>query len=196
MTHPLWFDAVSDTSIRQGDIFFDLTVPVAGHSADTFPIAKDQDAGWPISVIEGDWVVFSASCDLEAGRSVEYPIIGRLFSVSDLIDEADRSQRARQKAEVLRRGLVPSKHLFADVETEGLVLQKRFADYRQHVCVPYKYLQSACAAGPRLRLKSPHREAFGNWVGNNFSRVGIEDQEQIPTDNAGVSEGLIAELNN
>lgn len=195
MTYPSWHEVVSDSTIRQGDIFFDLPVPVAGHKPDDFPIKRGTDTGWPISTIEGNWVVFSASCDLQAGRSVRYPIIGRLFSVDELIEPTDKSRRARQKAEVLRRGLIPSKHLFADADVEGVTLTRQYADYRHHVCVPYQYLQSACEAGPRLRLKSPHREAFGNWVGNNFSRVGIEDDEQIPADNAGISEGLVAELN-
>ena len=41
------------------------------------------------------------------------------------------------------------------------------------------YLRRACG-GKRLRLVSPHREAFGNWVASNFSRVGVEDDAQIP----------------
>ena len=38
--------------------------------------------------------------------------------------------------------------------------------------------------GKRLRLRSPYRESFGNWVGGNFARVGVEDVGQIPRQSA------------
>lgn len=189
-----WYELVSDDSLRQGDIFRDLTIPII---PEDLPLLTEPDSRTDVR-IDIQWktdtfIVFTASCDLEKGRAIRYALIGRIVELEAALPSTDKSRDRRKKAEVLRRGLMPSKFRLASFDKIQPYFPDSVVDYRVHFTVPVEYLRQACQ-GQRLRLRPPFRESFGNWVGANISRVGIEDEDQIPPDRVGMSESALLEL--
>ena len=188
-----WYDVVDDDSLRQGDIFTKLIVPLLPDNLE--PLSPDivqSDSPLDIQWKDGDWIVFSASCDLDVARNVPFALLGRVLPMEDALGSGN-ARNQRQKAELIRRGLMPSKFRLAEHLEMTPAFPDSVVDYRVHVTMPVLFLRRACK-GPRLRLKSPFREQFGNWVGSNISRVGIDDHMQIERDNAGVSDARLLEM--
>lgn len=93
---------------------------------------------------------------------------------------ARHSENDRKKAlEVLRKGYWPSRFLLSACGAVNPVFELALVDYRNRALLPHAYLVRN-AQGPRLRLKSPFREQFGQWVGSCISRVGPENATLIP----------------
>ena len=176
-----WYEIIDNDSLRQGDIFRDLIV--FGLPQD-LPIPEKEPAPEEELTVRatwypaGDWIVMSASCDLERGsKSYPFLLIGR---VQPATPETIRSPgKFDEVLEVLKRGLEPTVFLLAEYPEIDPPFEQSFVTFRPHVTVPLEYLKRACT-GPRLRLRPPFREQFGNWVGENISRVGIEVNAQIP----------------
>lgn len=175
----LWYQVVEDTTLRQGDIFQKL---LAFALPQELPVLKEPpkpdelipvEAGWEV----GDWILMSASCDLERS-AVKYPyvLVCRISPATSLGAKSDKKLRDQQ--EVIRKGYDPLRFLLAE-HPDDPFLPLSVVVFRPHLTLPSDYLRRACV-GRRLRLRSPHREAFGNWVASNFSRVGVEDNVQVP----------------
>ena len=177
----LWYKVVEDTTLRQGDIFRNVlafalpqSLPLLNGNPkpdDLLPV----EAEWEV----GDWILMSASCDLERGAA-KYPhvLVCRIWPLTEDRLGAKTDKKLRQQQEVIRKGYDPMKFLLAEHPGDPN-LPLSFAAFRPHLTLPLEYLRRACV-GKRLRLLSPHREAFGNWVASNFSRVGVEDDVQVP----------------
>ena len=185
-----WYEIIEDDSLRQGDLFRDLVVPLLPDSLklpDKIEPTDSIDIQWK----EGTWILFSASCDLQAQRS-NFALLGLVVPLEQMLELGNTKNR-RQRAEILRRGLMPSKFRLAEHPELEPPFGDSVVDYRVHVTVPVPFLRRACIS-PRLRLKPPLREQFGSWVGSNISRVGIEDEMQIERDKAGVSDARLLEM--
>lgn len=179
---PYWYEIVNDDSIRQGDIFRnllavwlpdDLPIPDVGHEAETL-------AGTRLKFERADWIVLSASCDVQPGRPTRSQpvLLGRVYPfTAENLNNVRSDKDLRERIEVFRRGLDPMRYLLAEHRTAP-EFPLSFAVFRLQLTMPLQYVQR-CAVGPRLRIKSPHRERFGNWAGECLSRVGIEDAEQV-----------------
>ena len=177
----LWYEVVEDATLRQGDIIRNVVVfafpqdlPVLNRQ----PEPEEQftvKADWLIA----DWIVMSASCDVDREtRKYPWVLVGRIFpATSEKLGDA-KGTKLKQTLEVIRKGLDPQRFLLAPHPGDP-ELPLSFAEYRPHVTVPKEYLVRA-SMGKRLRLRPPYRESFGNWVGSNFARVGVEDVGQIP----------------
>jgi len=176
----LWYDVVEDSDLWQGDIIRNLLAyafPQDLPILDATP-APDAElavkAGWQV----GDWIIMSASCDLD--RDLEkYPfvLVCRVWPASPERLGVVKPKKLQEAREVMRKGYDPLRFLLAEHPGDPH-LDLSFAEYRPHLTLPRDYLRRACV-GKRLRLKPPYREWFGNWVGSNFSRVGIDDDAQI-----------------
>lgn len=188
-----WYEIIENDSLRQGDLFRDLVVPLLPDSlelmnADEIRPETSIDLQWK----KGTWILFSASCDLEAEHSVPFALLGLVVPLDDILGSG-KTRNRRQRGEIVRRGLMPSKFRLVENPEASPAFADSVVDYRVHVTVPVPFLRRACI-GPRLRLKPPFREQFGSWVGWNISRVGIENEMQIERDTAGVSDARLLEM--
>ncbi len=176
-----WYEVVaaSTSTLRQGDILRNLFVVFF---PDDLP---DQDADPPDRTVavrakwdRGTWVVMSASCDVDkAGTGYDHVLMGRVLPATK---EALRQQSEKEfeaRLEVLRQGH-PSAFLLPPHPTSAFQLS--IVQWKAHLTMPTEYIRRAAVKADRLRLKSPLRESFGNWVGGNIQRVGIEDQTAMP----------------
>lgn len=170
-----WYDVVTDTSLRQGDIFRGLHV-VWGHPEErSTPESTGEE---PVKARDGDFIVASASCDV-AQSGYPYALLhGVTEATADALRVSTEAERLK-KLEVLRQGLVPSQFLLAASEDVEPIFSLSIVQHKVHGLVPVEYLKSQ-ATGPRLRLRHPHRERFGIWVGSCFARVGPEDSDNLP----------------
>ncbi len=170
---PNWYEVVTDGSLCQGDIFRDIKVfwPIlpAGEINDGELLRLKHE--------RGDFIVASASCDVDRNG---YPhiLLNKVVAATAPNLKTSPSELPRQ-LEIRSRGTVPSQHLLAQSIHDSIVFPLSIALHKYHALLPADYLRSLAAA-PRLRLRSPHRERFGNWVASCFGRVGIDDAEQLP----------------
>lgn len=182
-----WFEVVDagDQSLRQGDVFRDLVVYWL---PDDLPIPEQEEDGLDLDEVEvnlqasrGDWIVLTASCDLEQRRfdhvllAAVYPANRENLRVPPGADEDELDKYQ----EVVRQGLAPAKFLLPRYEDIEPAFPRSVAYIRVNVSLPMTYLQENCTSS-RLRLRHPFREKFGNWVGRRFSEVGPEDYALVP----------------
>lgn len=176
-----WYEIVEDKTLRQGDIFLNLFVCSIAQSLEA---PRDlSTTGTPVAIptewAVGNWIVMSASCDLDRGPDkYPYAVLCRVHPALPEGYQAGKDKSHNQRLEVIRKGYDPQRFLLAE-HPRVPEFPLSFALFRPHITLPLTYLEGSCS-GKRLRLNPPHREAFGNWVGANFSRVGIEDPQQIP----------------
>jgi len=183
-----WYQIVeNDDSLRQGDIILNLVVFAFPQTLPVYRQKPALDEKIPAEGSLGDWIIMSASCDVgHTSNKYPYALVGRVLpAISERFGGA-KGKELEQMLEVMRRGNDPTKFLLAECPRLDPAFPRSFVQFKPHLTMPLEYLKRACV-GKRLRLKSPHREAFGNWVGRNFSRVGVEDRDQIPAYDAGAS---------
>ncbi len=172
-----WYEVVTDASLRQGDIFRELLVFRPNEDVEPSDVASVPDGHALMDYDRGDYIVMSASCDV-AQSGYPYAVLGRIVEASESILKVT-GKDYKPRIEVLRQGLVPSQFLLAGSLTITPAFAQSIVTYKVHALLPVQYLKKCCTA-PRLRLKHPFREKFGNWVGSCFSRVGPEDHTLIP----------------
>lgn len=175
-----WYQVVEDDSLRQGDIFRDLLV---FWLPDDLPIIEGEPDEEQAEVVaewsRGHWIVMTASCDLHQGRC-RGALLANVRPATPAGLNAQPGKDFEKKFEVVRKGLDPAKFMLADCDRVEPDFPISVAFFRTHVFLPLAYLRANCT-GKRLRLRSPLREKFGNWVGRRLSTVGPEDHAQIPS---------------
>ena len=176
-----WYEIAEAPVLRQGDIlrgllvyWFPQTLPVLANDPPDGHVAVD--AAWD----RGTWIIMSASCDVERpSRAYAQVVIGRVLPATRDTLHQQNDDELRTRLEVLRQGHV-SVFLLAPHPTFEPAFPLSFVDWKTHLTMPAYYIRNAVGVRPRLRLNSPFRESFGNWVGGNFQRVGIENDLQMP----------------
>ncbi len=172
-----WYEIVEDDSLRQGDVFRDLIAYWPPDDLECFE-AEPPSTFQPVFKFErGDFIIASASCDLDQ-PGYPYAILARVLPASSENLKAT-GKELEQKLEVIRLGLLPVSFLLAPYKSIEPSFPLSIVQHKVHALLPTAYVRRCCSR-KRLRLRHPLREKFGNWVGSSFSRVGPEDQTQIP----------------
>lgn len=178
-----WYEPVEgNDTLRQGDIFRGLlvyTLPQDLPAPDTPPAPGSRI---PVDVVwaRGDWIIMSASCDVDRPADV-YPhvVLGRVLPPTRDVLGTKSDKEHNERIEVIKKGLEPGRFMLSECPSAAPPFPQSVVQYRVHLTMPSSYLRRNCA-GQRLRLRSPFRESFGNWVGANISRVGPETHTLIP----------------
>lgn len=173
-----WYEVVDGTDLRQGDIFRDLLVVDLGPEIPVIEGDPPADSNLPAQYRRGTFVVLTASCDLD-NRRVQGALLAQVLEANEGTVGASSEKEFKQRVEVVRRNLDPSKFLLADLPSVDPPFPLSIVFFRSQHFLPIPYLQANCT-GARLRLRHPIREQFGNWVGARFSNVGVENTHQIP----------------
>jgi len=178
-----WYEQGDYKNLRQGDILRGVTVLwfPQNLSIDEEVLAKpasEEGPGIEVEWTKGDWIVCTASCDMDNNRNAQV-LLGRIIEVTQANLKTPNQDEFKQMVEVLKRGLYPSRFLLAEFEDSNPRFPRSVVDFRFQVQMPIQYLLRV-APSPRLRMKSPLREQFGNWVGACISRVGPENVTLIP----------------
>lgn len=163
-----WYEMASPP-FRQGDIFQELTV---GWLPSNFSEQEEIE----VELASGTWIVLEASCELDQGRC-SHVLMARVFDANASHLKASKEKELNQRLEVLRRGDYPTKFLLSDFDKASFPLS--FVEFSQRTFVPLPHLTNFTEQKEVIRMKSPFREKFGNWIGACFSRVGPEDHTLI-----------------
>lgn len=175
-----WYEVVDRPPFRQGDIVRNVVVfwlreDLSAPNPDAVSTQGAQiDAKW----LRGDWILLDASCDLDQ-RVCPQVLVAPVEMATHQTLKAPDEKQFKQRLEVMRRGGYPTRFLLSDHPKLSPPLAPSFVDFRHHLVLPIEYLERN-AGGAILRLKSPMRELFGNWVGACISRVGPETEASIP----------------
>lgn len=177
-----WYEVITDDSIRQGDIVQNLVAIWLPDDLTAPEVDTEAKALGTTDLLfeRSDWIVLSASCDVQPGRPArsQAVLLGRVLScTSENLNNARTEKDVRERIEILRRGFDPMRYLLAQ-HNEPPDFPLSFVVFRLQLTMPLAYIRRHFT-GLRLRLRSPHRERFGNWAGECLSRVGVEDSEQI-----------------
>jgi len=127
--------------------------------------------------LSSTWIVLTASCDMDQ-RSVHSILLAEVRDATPTELKVSEKQ-VDTVVEIVRQGADPRKFLLAPLECIVPPFPLSVAFIRNQVLMPRPYLESL-ATSSRLRLRHPVREQFGNVVGSVFSRVGPENQVNIP----------------
>ncbi len=180
--HKHWYEITDKGDLRQGDVFRQLLVfmippDVPVYEADPADARVQIPVGWH----RGDWIVMSASCDLDRPETYPQVLLGRVLTAERALPEttAKNEEELRKTLEVARRGQDPARFILPEHPAVTPPFPCSFVQAKVHVTSPIEYLLKACGK-PRLRLKHPFRESFASWVGANISRVGPETHTLIP----------------
>ena len=174
-----WYDIVDGSVFRQGDIFRD--VPMFSLRGDDLSDSMPKDATEQrvvVNVVPGNWIILDPSCDLDQNNCDQV----LMASIKDATQETLKTQTKKefkQRLEVIRRGGYETRFLLAEYPKIDHPFPVSFVDFRGHALAPIGYLRRI-SERPRLRLRSPHRERFGNWAAACLSRVGPETKMLIP----------------
>jgi hypothetical protein len=159
-----WYAKVSGSEIQQGDMFFDLEVPVISAGAETQPLSVELDTF--------DVIIMTQSCDIPKKRTrhlIMCPIWG--------LEEAGGVHSAFANdggKENLRRGLVTAFHLLDRCDLEGFDRDFLVVQFERIIERPKDSILAAAAArDERLRLLPPYREHLAQSFARFFMRVGL-----------------------
>ena len=175
--HRFWYETVADTTLRQGDIFIDLIC---------YWLSNDLEPERPAPPVEkgtGIWIVAQASCDMEA-RALERVVVLEVLPASRQtlrMAENAPEKELKKRLEVIRRGAYPRRFLIPERPEGRVKIPMSVVVWDNLATLPTEYLRRHYCGSPRLRLKSPLRESFGNWVSARFSAVGPENEAVIPS---------------
>ena len=176
-THEFWYEEViGEDSLRQGDIFIGLRC---------YWLASDLAPGNAEAAVKehtGTWIVAQASCDMEWGALKRIVVLQMLPASRETLrlGAGDPDRELKKRREVIRRGAYPRRFLIPACPNDEASMPLSVVVWESLLTLPTEYLRNHYCNGPRLRLKSPLREKFGNWVGERFSAVGPEDEAVIP----------------
>lgn len=174
-----WYEVVEGDSLRQGDIFQSLLAIWPSQAIEP-PETPDSDESLKqVDVSRSNFIVTSASCDVDQ-KDYPYVLLSRLVTTEDAVTKQPNAKEKARALEVIRRGFAPSQFLLPSCKLGPVPLVASVVLHKTHTLLPIAYLKKSCTK-PRLRLRHPFREKFGNWVGANFSRVGPEDAVGIPS---------------
>jgi hypothetical protein len=168
--HRHWYESTGSGPFRQGDIFRGATI---AWLPDTFTPHSENE----LNLVTANWIALEASCDLDQRRCTQVLLAAVLDA--DLKNLKVGDEKAfQQRLEVMRRGGYVTRFLLSAEPDNKFPLS--FVEFNTRALVPLSYLDKVVLGTPVLRLKSPIREQFGNWVGGCFSRVGPENEALIP----------------
>jgi len=182
-----WYEVVADGTLRQGDIFQGLSAFLLAEDSVQPPVEIEEGLGQQpqiaFEVVHGDWIILDASCDVDHSAmrqpNCKQVLMASVHAATKQALKADNEKEFNQRLEVMRRQLMQGRFLLAACDGVDPHFPLSFVQYNARVLLPHSYLLQHCQQ-PRLRLLSPIRETFGNWVGSCFSRVGPEEDAQIP----------------
>ena len=181
IAHEHWYEFPVTSALRQGDIFRRLLVMWLPQDLEGAVDPPDNAQMLPVTCewAAGDWIVMSASCDVDREAN-SYPqvMLGRVLPATLDNFKVKTMKDFNERAEVVRKGLEPTKFLLPEHPAATPVFPLSFVQYRIHVTMPADYLRRKGQG--RLRLKHPLRETFGTWVAGNIGRVGPETATLIP----------------
>ena len=187
--NPDWYE-LRPSGLRQGDIFRAMVgyilLPNVTISQPPDDTVKDLLEHW-----RGDWIVLTPSCDAETGRLRSNILLAKILPATPEVLKVAGADFKR-RLEVMRQGKLNGRRLLPAAPHADPLFPLSVVECRLQGFAPRERL-SEYDPGLRLRLKSPMREQFGNFVGQGFSDVGLEKQlEMDPFAGIGYAEILEA----
>jgi hypothetical protein len=159
----IWYQAISEGSLEQGDILTDITTPRA---------VIDSNGQGLIRIGVGSYVVLSQTCDLENDK-VKEVLLANVISYQQLAHEVGANARSKKFREALIQGTDIAfflLHEFAGPPSlEWSVVnfhQLRLADI-------VSCRAQAADLGPRLRMVPPYKENLAQSFGRYMMRVAL-----------------------
>ena len=163
-----WYEIVEGCDLQQGDIVTDCPV--------FFPVFKAETEGddlWDFDSATFDLVILTQSCDLE-GAKVDNVVLCPLASYAHVRDDGNHPLSSAKMFKRAIENREPAFFVLAGFEDEGLGREPSVVAFRQVYTLPLEFISKAVAErGPRLRLRSPYREALALRFGSFFQRVGL-----------------------
>ncbi|HVC35142.1 MAG TPA: hypothetical protein VNL16_16640 [Chloroflexota bacterium] len=134
--------------------------------------SDDSAGGYRIEEYTADVIVATQSCDLEQAKVSQVEVIP-VYSLADWLREQPFFYN---QLDSIRRGHVPGAYLLpawpeAPIET---ACRTRIVAIDEKHGISWRDLEGACR-GPRLGLRSPYIEHFGQAVARFYLRVGLPE---------------------
>ena len=160
-----FWEAVSGSSLRQGDYLLDCPVPI-------FQLPPDETGQQTFRVGGYDLIVLTQSCDLE-NEKIELVATCPIFPLANY-EAVNPSLAKKGRWEEVRKGRVEGLHLLSSPLEPADNRASLVIDFRKIYSLPFALLtEHAGASASRWRLKSPYLEHFSQAFARFFMRVGL-----------------------
>lgn len=162
MQYP-WYGVVTDNEIQQGDLFFDLEVPV---------VQKTEGDTTEVAVQTFDTIIMTQSCDIPKA-ALDHLI---LCPVWELMQAAKlhRDFGTPSGKENLRKGHFIAFHLLNKCEISGFERDFMVVQFERIIERPKDSIQAFVSKQKnRLRLLPPYREHLAQSFARFFMRIGL-----------------------
>jgi len=158
-----WYAPVSDNTIEQGDILFDLAIPVTVESESGPPLVNYETY---------DLIVMTQSCDI-VKSSVTHLILCPIWPLSEAAKLHPMFDSDGGKEE-LRQGRVVGFHMLNSCELPTLERELSIVQFERIIERPKESIQKIVESqGNRLRLLPPYREHLAQAFARFFMRIGL-----------------------
>ena len=156
-----WYVVVNGTDLQQGDLIFNLDVPI---------VSETVGEELPVKIETLDTIVMTQSCDIPK-VAVEHII---LCPVWDIREASNINSQFGDKRylERVRKGQVFAFHLLNKCNLTGYNMNYTVVQFERIIVRPKETIINELASrGNHLRLLPPYREELAQRFGTFFSRV-------------------------
>ena len=168
MENKLFWNEISNSSLKQGDYILNCPVPVFTQQLKP----QQNDSEMDLDVEFFDLIVVSQSCDLEQGKvrlvamCPIYPIIG--------YEEINPEFSKKGRWEEVRKGRIEGLYLLSSPINPENNRECLVVDFREIYSLPFEFLtKHKETLETRWRLDSPYLEHFSQAFARFFMRVGL-----------------------
>lgn len=165
-----WYEAISDNSLEQGDIFFGYPLVNSNLSEQDILNIASKDLPYQLSheadIIITDVILLTQSCDLTHDKT-ETAILCPLWKLDDIAE-------GKNKRNEIRKGRVPNYHLLNESDNSKISLPFSVVEFSRIFTSSKSGLKAfASQSGVRPRLNPPYREHLSQSFARYFMRVGL-----------------------
>jgi hypothetical protein len=157
--------------LSQGDLLIDFPIVVPAGTLDQIL----SDEGTPASVLTGNVIILSQSCDLDKGKTGNVllaPFYDADYFVAEFLDGKTDKARTGYKKQI-KAGRFVSLYLLPPCPVEQFEASCRVVNFRDVAIMPLPIVQEhAEKRGDRVCLQPPYREDLAQAFARFVMRVG------------------------
>ena len=181
-----WYDVVNTADLEQGDILSNCPIFLID-KIDIPDLLDENGELTPVfDVVTYDVIVLTQSCDLQLGQGrqkIQHVVLCPIEKKSNIEKVVNHVLSPKGMLKKASKGEHPGFFVieaFADSAHISLDREIGVVHFQQVYTLPVAFLRDyAAMSGPRLRLKSPYREALSNRFASFFGRVALKNPVRI-----------------
>ena len=181
-----WYEIVTGSDIEQGNIISGCPVFMIENAQISHDSSEVGGADIPITILIYDVVIMTQSCDLQKNQGrpkVQHVVLCPIQDKAAIDGNKEHVLNNKGVLKKAAKGEHPAFFVIADYADADHPSQARdvgVVHFQQVYTVPVNFIRAqAEVKDPRLRLRSPYREALSSRFAAFFGRIALKNPVQI-----------------